>query len=446
VKSIVLVVLLLLAASVSAQSLETTIQLPEFDWPFALCYSPLNGKLYCESWTSDEIGSVVVIDGGSNGIIASVWLQGWLGENVNLGYNSRNGKVYGATYDWIDDYLNVIDGRADSVAAFISTLYAPPYCFCYNPQGDKLYWTSIGTPGIVTVMDGARDSILTTVPVGSMPTALFYCEQRNKVYCANSGSSTVTVIDGVTDSVVATVPVRDSPVAFCYDPRDNKVYCAGGSHHSGSISVIDGAGDSVLAAVGVDGCPVALCYNERDNKVYCAISRVNRVAVIAGDSDSIVALVSVGIAPSVLCYVALNNKVYCANEQSDDVTVIDGASDTEVRTIDVGEAPRALVYNPVQNHVYVANYGGSTISVLCDSGGVASRTGQSARVWPFAATVVREVLRLPASPSAIRTSLFDMTGRQVMALHPGANDVRHLAPGIYFVRERSAVRKVIITR
>jgi hypothetical protein len=44
--------------------------------------------------------------------------------------------------------------------------------------------------------------------------------------------------------------------------------------------------------------------------------------------------------------------------------------------------------------------------------------------------------------------LVDISGCKVLELHSGANDVRTLAPGIYFVRERpaSAVRKVIVTR
>jgi hypothetical protein len=47
-----------------------------------------------------------------------------------------------------------------------------------------------------------------------------------------------------------------------------------------------------------------------------------------------------------------------------------------------------------------------------------------------------------------------MTGRQVMALRPGPNDVRALAPGVYFVREElqatglkpQAVRKVVVAK
>jgi hypothetical protein len=45
-----------------------------------------------------------------------------------------------------------------------------------------------------------------------------------------------------------------------------------------------------------------------------------------------------------------------------------------------------------------------------------------------------------------------MTGRQVMALKPGANDVRSLAPGVYFVRAVSrkllavGCHKVVLTK
>ncbi|MBN2465513.1 hypothetical protein JXD38_07820 [candidate division WOR-3 bacterium] len=51
-------------------------------------------------------------------------------------------------------------------------------------------------------------------------------------------------------------------------------------------------------------------------------------------------------------------------------------------------------------------------------------------------SVVRGVLFLPVSPFTLHYSLFDMTGRRVMSLAPGPNDVRHLSPGVYFLREQ----------
>jgi len=65
-----------------------------------------------------------------------------------------------------------------------------------------------------------------------------------------------------------------------------------------------------------------------------------------------------------------------------------------------------------------------------------------------AATVVRNVLRIPASPSSVHSSLYDMTGRRIADLRPGANDLGGLSPGVYFVQESRtrAVRKVVLAR
>jgi len=70
-------------------------------------------------------------------------------------------------------------------------------------------------------------------------------------------------------------------------------------------------------------------------------------------------------------------------------------------------------------------------------------------------TVVRSVLFLP--PSSLRahpSALFSIDGRRVLNLAPGANDVRRLTLGVYFIREHGATgrgiegssRKVIIAR
>jgi hypothetical protein len=84
--------------------------------------------------------------------------------------------------------------------------------------------------------------------------------------------------------------------------------------------------------------------------------------------------------------------------------------------------------------------------------------GTAARSEP---TVIRGVLFLPpdmteaaaVSDRVPRIALLDISGRKVMDLKPGANDVSALAPGIYFLRrasgvmrDGSCVSKVIVTR
>jgi len=54
----------------------------------------------------------------------------------------------------------------------------------------------------------------TTIQVGDGPCALVWNSTNNKVYCANSGSDSVTVIDGATNQVITTIPVGSAPRAF----------------------------------------------------------------------------------------------------------------------------------------------------------------------------------------------------------------------------------------
>jgi hypothetical protein len=67
-----------------------------------------------------------------------------------------------------------------------------------------------------------------------------------------------------------------------------------------------------------------------------------------------------------------------------------------------------------------------------------------------AATVIRRALRLQEHASPSTSCLSDVSGRKVLDLKPGANDVRMLAPGVYFVRgvraqaQAQAIRKVIV--
>ncbi|MFO7676613.1 MAG: serine hydrolase domain-containing protein [bacterium] len=60
-------------------------------------------------------------------------------------------------------------------------------------------------------------------------------------------------------------------------------------------------------------------------------------------------------------------------------------------------------------------------------------------------SLVRGVLELRGPVGAI---LLDISGRKVANLVPGPNEIRHLAPGVYFLREHSAfsVTKVVVTR
>jgi hypothetical protein len=110
---------------------------------------------------------------------------------------------------------------------------------------------------------------------------------------------------------------------------------------------------------------------------------------------------------------------------------------------------------------WTGTVGGKTYNIdriwgkMNPSTAVAETTKPEVRVTNSGATIVRGVLLLgkPTGPSPSTSWLLDISGRKVLDLHSGANDVRALAPGVYFVRsasgverEASSVTKVVVTR
>ncbi len=86
--------------------------------------------------------------------------------------------------------------------------------------------------------------------------------------------------------------------------------------------------------------------------------------------------------------------------------------------------------------------------------GIEEEPGAEVRRVERGATVVRGVLFLAGRPSPGTSCLLDVSGRKVLGLKPGANDVSGLAPGVYFLsqkdsrgqRSQGPGRKILIQR
>jgi hypothetical protein len=109
---------------------------------------------------------------------------------------------------------------------------------------------------------------------------------------------------------------------------------------------------------------------------------------------------------------------------------------------------------------YVADNGWSCVTVIGDSAvvGIGESFKPQVTSRKQEATVVRGVLSLewdrPGTGTGPGAVLLNISGRKVLDLYPGPNDVRALASGVYFVREEQratslkpqAVTKVVLAR
>jgi len=429
--------------------------------PSAVCVNPTANKAYC---TVEGTNEVMVIDGADNAV-RRVLPVGW--GTKSLLHSSAGDKVYcansGSYYAPSD--LTVIDGSGDSILRTIET--GPggansDQILCLNPAGDRLYEAVYGDNTVI-VFDAVVDTIVCRVPLPTSPYAVCYGPAYDYVYAAVSHA--VDVIDAAQNIMIAEVDVGSQPVAICYVPVGDKVYTA--DEYSGTVSVIAGERPERVGQIGVGGYSLALAWDSHDSKVYCAVWDTSVVAIDAS-ADTLVARVPVGRYPRALSYDSVNDYLYTACQGDSVVVVVDCHRDSVIATIHVGANLVALAWNPIALKTYAACCSPPGVWIIRDSlhAGIEGQPQASGRKPQ--ATVIRGVLYLPRDMAELgtrselpernsvmsRAALLDIGGRKVMDLRPDANDVRSLAPGVYFVRSApsaagrkpSAVTKIVITR
>jgi YVTN family beta-propeller protein len=303
---------------------------------------------------------------------------------------------------------------AQQVIATVPTGFSPETS-AVNPVTNKTYVANAcgSDPlcagyGTVTVIDGATLAT-TTVTVGSYPYGVAVNSVTNKIYVANqcgndvscsSWSGTITVIDGASNNVIATIPVGADAYVLAVNSVTNTIYVANycGSDiscnsYSGTVSVINGANNTVTTTVNVGAGPAPPVVNSVTNKIYVAnscgtdsscpinppYSGPGTVTVIDGVTNNPTS-VGVGVYPYGIDVNSVTNKIYVANNCGDDLncqstatmTVIDG---TSLATTDVpigGYYPYTIAVNSVTNKIYVPADCVGNISCQSDPNGTVS--------------------------------------------------------------------------
>ena len=236
---------------------------------------------------------------------------------------------------------------------------ALPGVFRYARLGNAYLLAPLLACGLaLTSLCSPAQTLLDTITVGSLPTAVAINSNTNKIYVANRNSNNVTVIDGATNSTT-TVAVGLGPLAVALDQKLNKAYVA--NQGSDNVTVIDGSGNATNT-VGVGNGPRAIAVNSLTSMIYVANYYDNNVTVI-NPSSYTTTTVAVGSYPTALAINSATNKIYVANSVSASVTVIDGATNT-TSTVVVDSYPEALAINQQTNKIYVANYRGNSVTII----------------------------------------------------------------------------------
>jgi YVTN family beta-propeller protein len=130
--------------------------------------------------------------------------------------------------------------------------------------GKKVYVTSEQT-GTVAVIDPASLKVLSTIRVGSHPTALRFSADGSRLYVANGDSDTVSVVDTRSDKVTQTILLRPAearnlpgatPTGLALSPDGRRLYVSLADMNA--VAVVDLRAGKVAGYVPVGWYPTAV--------------------------------------------------------------------------------------------------------------------------------------------------------------------------------------------
>jgi DNA-binding beta-propeller fold protein YncE len=415
--------------------------------PSSGCYLASSDKFYC----SDEAsGQIDVINCSSDSLEHRIYTPG-----ADLGlpvYSSVSNKLYYYANVSNSDGILVVDCADDSFVAAIPLPSDTRVSMVYNSALDRIYWTGWMDDTTVVVIDCASDSVVGRVPVGRSPTVFTCNPDSNRVYCTtyNGDSAYISAIDCVGDSVIGSVAVHSGYYSWdymCYVPTRDVVV---GRGPGTSLVLVDGAARHVVGSVSLSSSPFGLYLSRDVDKLYSFLAG-DDLAVIDCADWVLKAQLRLAADPADIAIDTIASHVYVTSG-SGCVSLVDGRTNQFLGLLDAGVSPGDITWIPRHRKMYVVDQRGQAVIVFRDTS-VAGIDGGSVlpqtRVMP---TVVRGILNLQSAMCSLQSEivLLSVDGRKVRDLQPGANDVRALAPGVYFVREAQAsaqvVRKVVIAR
>jgi YVTN family beta-propeller protein len=280
-----------------------------------------------------------------------------------------------------------------------------PVSIAVNTATGRAYVTNV-TDGTVSVLDGATDAVLATVPVGDLPYSIAANSVTNKVYVTHTYSGETSILDGATNTITNVKTGSMDLVAL--SEATNTVFLLG--YEGGTVTLLDGASLAMqkreagkhawgmifndgtgklyvprlgMGSVAVfDGSstkpgilpaghtPCALVVNAKANMAYIVNYEGNNLSVVDIAKSRVVATVPVGERPQAVAFDAKLNLVFVANTLGDSVTVIDAATYKVLATRATGKRPNALAVNPGLGRLYVANEAGDSASTIVDLSGI----------------------------------------------------------------------------
>ena len=266
--------------------------------------------------------------------------------------------------------VSVIDGSSNAVIATIGVGDFPS-SVAVNPVTNRIYVTH-PNKGAVSVIDGLTNALITAIPVNEFPERITVNPVTDRIYVAHGTINKISVIDGLTNTMIATVPLTSNDlVGITVNPVTNRIYVTHfDTKADGTVIVIDGASNAVIETIPIV-LPEGIAVNSITNRIY-VVRLDGAVSVIDGLTNTVIssiqdsdARVEIAVNP----FHPFTNRIYVEgkidNIETKTIAVIDGTINSVIANIPTDfNGIGGIAVNSITDRIYVIGQGANKVSVI----------------------------------------------------------------------------------
>ena len=237
-------------------------------------------------------------------------------------------------------------------AALIIALAAlSPSCFAAEPAPNS-FWVCVSNEksGDVTVIDGSKNSVVATIPVGKRPRGLHPSPDGKLLYVALSGSP----ITGPPPLDAQGNPIQRKGKD---DDDDDK----NSDHSADGIGVVDFQQKELLKKLPAGSDPEQFAVSADGTRLYISNEDVGTVSILNASNGKVEHIIPVKKEPEGVTLTPDGRFVYVTCETGGEIFVIDTAASKSIAQFTVGGRPRTVVFLPDGTRAFVPSESAGTL-------------------------------------------------------------------------------------
>jgi len=147
----------------------------------------------------------------------------------------------------------------------------------------------------ISIYDPLDESIVTTIPAGSLPTELVLISPDDLLCVASAGQRNITILSSSTGNVQTTFGLCAAATGLAYDRVQGVVYASAGECRE--ISAFRPATALSSGDIALSAKPGLLWIDDDNRKLYVCLSDANNLAIVNLTGRKVASIVDVGYKP-----------------------------------------------------------------------------------------------------------------------------------------------------